>query len=181
MDPLTLRALCGRPIVVARAEGTWTPSAESAAAVEAIRTELRGLGATLVVRSGDDAWCLRPDGDLERFTDAGDLAAIDEETGSAALVVLDADGTVRFSRTLGPRTRLTSTLVEALRTAARSVGVDRGAPFGMSRRDWLLASLVSSFAAVFFDACASRERSATDAVTDASAGIADVQRARRAS
>lgn len=160
MQSVTLRALRGRPIVIVRAEEAWTPASESAADIEAIRAELRGLGAVLVVRSKGVAWCFRPDDDVEWCAEGGDLAALDQETGSAALVVLDADGSVRFCRTLGPRTELTSALVEALRAAGKALTADRTALLAMSRRDWLLASLVTSFAAVFLGACAAHEKAA---------------------
>ena len=158
MQTLSLRGLRGRPVVIVRAEEDWTLPSESAEDIEAIRTELRGLGAVLIVRSKGNAWCLRPDDDIEQRVEGSDVAALDEETGSAALVVLDPDGSVRFCRTLASRRGLTSTLVEALRSAGKAFVAERGAPLAMSRRDWLMASLVASFAAVFLDACASHER-----------------------
>ena len=169
MRTLSLHALRGRHVVLVHAEG-WRLHTEPAEVIDAIRAELRGLGAVLVVRGGGAAWCFRPDDDPERLAEGGDVAGLDEETNRAALVVLDPDGAVRFSRTLAPVRGLGASLADALSTAGRTLAVERRAP-ALSRREWLTASLVAGFALAFLDACAAHEKPAVGVT--APQGIAD--------
>ncbi|HEY6459346.1 MAG TPA: (2Fe-2S)-binding protein [Polyangiaceae bacterium] len=177
MQTLSLRALRGRPVVVARAEHDWAPSAEEPANVEALRAELRGLGAALVVRSMGVAWLLGADDVAEPRLVGSDLSELDAETGSAALVLLDPEGSVRFSRTLAPKRELTAALVDSLRAARSALSARQKLPRTVSRRDWLMTAIVASFAAVFLEACAPRGRSSAGPATATPRGAAQMQHA----
>src|SRR4051812_18401661 len=70
-------------------------------ASEALRAELRGLGATLVVILPDGGILLRPDDAPERLEPAPELwERYDASAERPLFVLLDADGQVRLRRQL---------------------------------------------------------------------------------
>src|SRR5690349_21760386 len=108
-------------------------------ASEALRAELRGLGATLVVILPDGGILLRPDDAPERLEPA---PAMWERYGATAerplFLLLDADGQVRLRRLLERDTDAHRTLLGAMREAGRSF---RHSPRGVSRRELLVSTL----------------------------------------
>ena len=62
-----------QPIVVGFLD-RWSPAAPQE--LDAIRAELRGLGAVLVVLADDGLFVFRPDDDVERFADRLDPKAV---------------------------------------------------------------------------------------------------------
>jgi xanthine dehydrogenase YagT iron-sulfur-binding subunit len=178
---ISTRDFGGAPVVLAFASA-WALGAESSEELDAIRAELRGLGAVLLVLSSTGIWSFRPDDDFERF------AAYDEEVAdeiervakvygaprdadgslSTSVLVVDGSGHVRFrhARAAGAR----PPLAEALGAAGRALAKRAVAPILVSRREWVLASLVAGFALVFFDGCSRREGGAPTLPADAAAG-----------
>jgi xanthine dehydrogenase YagT iron-sulfur-binding subunit len=184
---LCLSAMRGRPVVVAFVDG-WSPRGDDEdgdgdAETAAIRAELRGLGAVLIVLSDTGAWSFRPDDDVERFAPRSDALAsqIDEAARryglsrcasgrrrAPAIFVVDADGIVRFAQSGAARElrEARATLAGALGAAGRALTATAPppapaagratdpSPLTMSRREWVMTSLVAGFALVFADGCA---------------------------
>ncbi len=169
------------PVVLVFA-ADWTLGAESAEELDAIRAELRGLGAVLLVLCRSGIWSFRPDDDFERF------AARDDETTKAIerlatlhgvartsdgsivpnVLVLDGAGNVRFRHTSGSDdATIRPTLAQALNAAGRALARRPPAVILVSRREWVLASLIAGFALVFFDGCFRRETQQPTAPPDA--------------
>ena len=106
----------GRPWVLAFAR-SWSARRESPENMAAIRAELRGLGAVLLVLSDGGAWSFSPDDDVERIAAgggdlAGEIADAARRYGVAgdAVFVIDAAGVVRFAHApTGPLSPLTKT------------------------------------------------------------------------
>jgi hypothetical protein len=155
MRSLSLLALRGRPVVVARAARRWSPRRSSSGDLEALFDALRPLGAVLVVRSDDVVWCVGPGDEVEECWPGQDLDALDAVTADARIVVLDPAGEACFCRTLGPRGSLVEALTAALRTADRYFALADKLPRSIPVQQWLMATMVSSFAAVFREASAS--------------------------
>jgi xanthine dehydrogenase YagT iron-sulfur-binding subunit len=133
----------------------------------AMRAELRGLGAVLVLISPDGVWCFRPDDDLELLASTGEiveaeLAAVFNAYGLAfgkggggpdgALYVIDHQGRVQFQRYAEPGDTL-GELLSALRAAGRALS-EPARPFALSRREVLISSLVAGFTLALIDGCA---------------------------
>ncbi len=155
------------PLVLAFAS-EWTLDAESANDIAAIRAELRGLGAALVVVSDAGLWFFRPDDDVERFERAAPEAhremerlAARHEVGRGAdgrfvpaLFVLDGEGRTRLAfRSFGARTTMHATLAGTLAAAGRELVAARRGRATISRRDLVLAILVSGFALALAQGC----------------------------
>jgi xanthine dehydrogenase YagT iron-sulfur-binding subunit len=146
----------GRPWVLAFARG-WSAGGESAESLAAIRAELRGLGAVLLVLSDGGAWSFSPDDDVERIATggvdlAGEIADAARRYGVAAdaVFVIDAGGVVRFAHvSAGP---LSPSLADALGEAGRALAARTGA-HTFNRREWGLTSLVAGFTAAFLHGC----------------------------
>src|SRR5262245_22392252 len=83
-NPITLAGFRGQPIVVAFLDDD--PDQVAPALWNAVRAELRGLGAVLLLLARRGLWCFRPDDQLELW------APIDE---------LDADDVAAFRRAFG--------------------------------------------------------------------------------
>jgi xanthine dehydrogenase YagT iron-sulfur-binding subunit len=163
---LSLTAADGEPLVLAlfarrgglsRAEGVQGR----------LRAELRGLGAALVLISGDGIWCFRADDELEILATAGDdvadaelakvfaahelRAASGGEDGESAIYIVDHERRVRFAKR-GVRPDLDD-LACALSSGARAF-YSASPSWRLSRRDLLISSLVASFALALVDGCA---------------------------
>jgi xanthine dehydrogenase YagT iron-sulfur-binding subunit len=163
---LCLAALRGRPVVVAFADG-FRPAGESADEVFAIRAQLRGLGAMLVVLSDTGAWSFRPDDDVERFAESSaeldaDIAEAARRYGlppragaaSPAIFVVDGDGVVRFAHAGSTRrAEVLTTLASALDAAGRALTARPTTPLTLTRRELVMSSLVAGFVLAFVDGC----------------------------
>jgi xanthine dehydrogenase YagT iron-sulfur-binding subunit len=107
---------------------------------------------------------------VARIAQSYGLVGVDDWTRAPAVFVIDGDGVVRFAqRRSGLDLDFRSSLAGALELAghamiaksSRSLNVlaDRGSPRDppvvgkLSRRDWLLSSLVAGFALAFVDGC----------------------------
>jgi len=133
---------------------------------EAIRAELRALGAVLVALSPRLLWVFRPE-DERQFLEPAPRPAEDgppalfgqlgvelddtSRTGLRGLFVVDAGGTLRFAHRLPPGERMT--LRSAVEAASRAMVLPPSGRSGSSRREFLLASLVTGFALAIADAC----------------------------
>jgi xanthine dehydrogenase YagT iron-sulfur-binding subunit len=141
-------------------------------ALDALRAELRGLGAAAVIVSADGVWRFRPDDDLQLRAsrdelDPGSLGALRRrygaDEGAMSLFVVDGRGTLRFARTIASiELDAMNTLVEALSSAGRAVtaALPRGASAPsasgaglVSRRELVMTSLLGAFAVVLAEAC----------------------------
>ena len=124
--------------------------------LDAIRAELRGLGAVLVAVSPAGAWAFGPDDDSERIADArGELRACAARWGVGdreAVFVIDGDGVVRFAHLADGA--LGASLGEALGLAGRALLAPSRAL--ISRREWAILGLVTGFSLAFLGACRGR-------------------------
>ena len=133
---------------------------------EAIRAELRALGAVLLALSPDLLWVFRPDDEWQRLEPApcppdggppalfGQFGIAPEGAGGPGLLglfVVDAGGTVRFAHRVGPVERIT--LRTAVEAARRAMSLPLCGRTGASRREFLLASLLTGFALAVAEAC----------------------------
>jgi xanthine dehydrogenase YagT iron-sulfur-binding subunit len=136
--------------------------------VSALRAELRGLGAALVIVTPARAWRFLPDDDFEPCADRdGDSLREryrDRSTrGALSLFVIDAPDSggaerVRFSRTIAPSelgddADPMSMLLLALRSAGRAMIAAPPRPVGVSRRDLVATPLLAAFAVALAEAC----------------------------
>ena len=155
--PLSSSEARGRPWVLAFVR-RWTPGSDAGA----IRAQLRGLGAILVIASDAGVWSFRPDDEVElsagtsprlrrELDDLGARCGVDP--GEDGVFVVDEDGIVRFAQ--APSGELTSALAGALEAAGREL---LGLPprSGITRRDWAVMSLVAGFGLVLFQGCRGR-------------------------
>ncbi|HEY6909557.1 MAG TPA: (2Fe-2S)-binding protein [Myxococcales bacterium] len=117
---------------------------------EALRAELRGLGATLLLLSPETGVLL---GAADEPREVGPQPQLwcAHGAGSAALtvVLLDAQHRVRLRR---EAPEALGTLLAAIRSAGRAV---REAPRGIGRRELLVSSLAVALGAAVLHACAS--------------------------
>jgi xanthine dehydrogenase YagT iron-sulfur-binding subunit len=158
----------GGPVVVALAS-RWDAAAARRHG-DALRAELRGFGATLLVFDGPTLWRIRPDDPIDRVTveEAGaalpsrdaaallGLAGAGEPPPDLSVLLIDPRGHIRFRQveaTTGGDA--VTTLVGALRSAARA---RRGeAPqrlIQLSRRELVLTTLVTALALWIGGGCA---------------------------
>jgi len=147
----------GRPWVLAFVR-RWAPDVDA----DAIRAQLRGLGAILFIVSDAGVWSFRPDDDVELSaapsrTLRRELAVLGTrwgvDPGEDGVFVIDGDGVVRFA--LAPSGELTSTLAGALDAAGRELLGLPPRP-GITRRDWAVMSLIAGFGLVLFAGCRAR-------------------------
>ena len=138
----------------------WSPSHQATEALASIRSELRGLGATLLVLSTDGAWSFAPDDDIELWSPCDamlndDIASAARRFGVArggdAVFVVDDQDIVRFVHT--PETELGISLADALTAAGQAVTTARGPSLTFTRREWAVSSLVAGFAFAFLRGC----------------------------
>jgi xanthine dehydrogenase YagT iron-sulfur-binding subunit len=151
----------------------WSAAAAPPHELHAMRAELRGLGAELVILSGREIWSFRPDDELECHGAGDDAlrdiarAAADFEVApdSDALFVVDGQGVVRFAhRSPEP---LHDRLLAALSSAGEALVGAPAAAVLFTRREWNLTCLVTGFALAFLGGCKNRP-SAPPTTTSAS-------------
>ena len=151
----------GEPRVLAFLRGGL--DREPGEALRAIRAELRGLGAELMVVSPDGIWLMSADDPVEQLTTAGEALAAEVAAaalrygvsdGDDAVFVIDGRGVVRFGHRLAPRpAEVWTQLASALAIAGRAVhGRDRGElrqRVLFTRREWTVTCLVAGCTAAF--------------------------------
>jgi len=151
------------------------PRWPSAMPGEALRAELRGLGATLVVLTPEGGLLLRPDDDPELLCPAPELwRQHGAREAAPVLVLLDAQGRVRLRRSLDAAADAEAALGRALREAGRAM---RATPRGVGRRELLVAALAAAITAAVLDACAGaqrREEESPQKLSAPGAGMVDV-------
>jgi len=155
----------GQPLVLVFARNWGEPSP---ATLEAIRAELRGLGAALLVLGLHSLFCFRPDDELEEVeptavleagvgklfeqyeVDPGALAA-----GQLTLCVLDATGRLRFRRTADAADGIPEALLRALQIAGKTAisGPADARDWLIKRREVVVLSLLGALALVLADGC----------------------------
>jgi len=152
--PLSSSEARGRPWVLAFAR-RWTPGRDA----EAIRAQLRGLGAILFIVSDTGVWSFRPDDDIELSLGPSrrlrrEIAALAARCGVGArddgVFVIDGDGIVQFA--LAPSGELSATLAGALDAAGRELLGLPPRP-GITRREWAVMSMVAGFGVALFAGC----------------------------
>ena len=137
----------------------------------AIRAELRGLGAELVVVSPVGVWRVRADDPLEPLAEAGDALVAEVAAapngygvrpGDDAVFVIDGRGVVRFTHRIQQRGDVWSRLGEALAIAGRGVRArdvhDARQHVMFTRREWAVTCLVAGCATAFLAGCKEQER-----------------------
>ncbi len=133
----------------------WTPGVDA----DAIRAQLRGLGAILFIVSDAGVWSFRPDDDSARPSPrlSGALADLGARFGVTAgddgVFVVDGDGIVRFAH--APSDDLTASLAGALDAAGRQLLASPPRP-GITRREWAVMSLVAGFGLALVAGCRGR-------------------------
>jgi xanthine dehydrogenase YagT iron-sulfur-binding subunit len=150
---------------------THRMAAVQAPVLAELRARLRGLGATLRVVCETGELCLRPDDQLEmQLSDRNDRAfartcrawGVDRNAlraGALCVFVIDAEGATRFSHTCDNAADPLPLLAEALSEALRARGrVTPGARFEITRRELLVASLISALAGSLSYGCTRPER-----------------------
>jgi len=145
--------------------------------LHAIRAQLRGLGAGLIVLSPEGVWSMSADDPPEQVAAhsdelAGDVAATARQYGVGdgdAVFVIDGAGMVRFAhhpaQPIGP---VYDTLAAALAIAGKAMharaalGARQQVLF--TRREWTVTCLVTGFATALFAGCKESPRAPPDRV-----------------
>jgi len=155
------------PRVLAFVRG-WSAERESPDSLQALRAQLRGLGAELTVLSETGVWSFRPDDEIEELGVYSDRLATDVELAAAlygvrgageGVFVIDGKGLVRFAhRSDRP---FASTLAEALATAHQAMRRRSQTERVMfTRREWALTCLVTGCALAFLGNCKQQDKPA---------------------
>jgi xanthine dehydrogenase YagT iron-sulfur-binding subunit len=165
---LDLRSFAGQPVVLGFWDAGWMGDlrADDPAWVKA-RAELRGLGAVLLVLCDGGLWLFSPDDELEVIAPPGSLSPDDVGALRAwvghrqiggGIFILDGQLEVRAAQAVMPGSLEAPTpfaaLVDALAAAGRTLAHAQATPFTLSRRQFVVSSLVVALAAAFADACA---------------------------
>jgi xanthine dehydrogenase YagT iron-sulfur-binding subunit len=158
----------GGPVVVVIAREFDLPNA---ADLDALRAELRGLGATMIALVEGRVVRLRPDDapdelrpDAPNWLGLGDPfelfgAAAEVERGAAVVLLVDAESRVRARHELEASRRPASALVSALRATADAIHAEAsharaaGVAIKLTRREVVTAALVAAFAVVLGEGC----------------------------
>jgi len=160
--PVTLDRFRGQPVVLALSSGpletSWKNEGDPCRglaendSLAAVRAELRGLGAVLLLVFDDGALCLGPEDEVWRIgsgdaRDAADRAGMRARygvpAGATGLFIIDGDRRLRFSYIeVAPRHGTLHTIAAAL-SATGPIDVSR---FTLSRRELVVSSLAAAFA-----------------------------------
>lgn len=167
--PLGPAGFCGQPLLVAHAR-QWTPKQPAA---RRLRSELRGLGTTLVLLTPVRIFCLEPvrafgepDGtepqiDREAFQalfqpaqrcGTSPLSDSRSEHGVLHIALLNPSAQLVWSHSVEAELPPAEALIEALSGARRRLQQSSGRTFAVTRAE-LVASLVGAFSMTFGDAC----------------------------
>jgi len=161
---ITFESFDGQPVVLAFVP-TWLPGRGADGTTRSLRAQLRGLGAVLVMVSDERVWTFRPDDDVELEASGPDLDGrclaklrarygLQPDTRHAfGLFVVDGKKALRFAH-LAPRSETDplQTLVEALEAAGRKM-LTGTSEVRLSRRELVVASMVTAFASVVLEGC----------------------------
>ena len=165
-----LEELRGRTAVLAFVD-RWSPDDSNA---DAIRAELRGLGAVLVVFARKGAWRFSPDDDIELWSPGGagreEAARVYGVNGKSELIVLDDEGAVRFRGAGGDA----ASLAAGLGAAGRAL-IASGPSLTLTRRELLLASLAAGFGLMLLDGRAHARPATPPAPAGAISGEVDLK------
>ncbi len=151
----------GGPVVIALAAARLTYDAATTG--PALRAELRGLGATLIVGDPGGYWRLRPDDPVDvlelgtgnRFEQFG-VVSRGEPTPWLAVLVIDAVGAIRFRHVehAVPATGAMAILLDALRASGHALRAGRKEPLlPITRRELIIGSMVTAFGVALASAC----------------------------
>ncbi len=167
--PVSLERFGGQPIVLALCTGPLATSWRGDVALErgavrdddglgAVRAELRGLGAVLLLVFDDGALCFGPEDEAWSIgpgdaRDAADRAAMRARygvsPGATGLFVIDGERRLRFSYIeVAPRNGTLHTIAGAL-SATGHIDMSR---FTLSRRELVVSSLAAAFALTLIEA-----------------------------
>jgi xanthine dehydrogenase YagT iron-sulfur-binding subunit len=160
-DPVPLVDPRGGPVVLVMSSDAV---AYDVAAGDALRAELRGLGASLVVSDAGGTWRMQPDDPVDRLAIDGDrFAELAAMAGGAPLpwltvLVVDATGSVRFrhvERTApaGGDDLALAAVLDALRASARAARAGGSKWLPINRRDLIVGSMVAAFGLVLASGC----------------------------
>ncbi len=139
----------------------------------------RTEGAALLAISPGGLWFFRPDDEVQCFAGAESLDAQELSTlrrrfsvpeGTAAVFILDDSQTIRFGTIARGSEPTFVTLVEALSRAGREVLDTQASRFTLTRRQFVLDSLIASFTLAFLDGTRGRALAATAPPTESAAG-----------
>ncbi|MDB4941901.1 MAG: Periplasmic aromatic aldehyde oxidoreductase, iron-sulfur subunit YagT [Labilithrix sp.] len=184
-EPLTLASLHGQPVVLAFL-GRWSPERAPRGELAALRAELRGLGAVLVVLSEAGLFLFRPDDEVERFATSDELASegLDDALRAygvrpcariatrPSLFVIDGQRVLRFAhRWTGDDAIGLEALTTALGHAGRALLTPAAPAALLSRRELAVSGLVAGLSMLLLDGC-DRPAPAVDAGPAASSGAA---------
>jgi xanthine dehydrogenase YagT iron-sulfur-binding subunit len=147
-----------------------------AATLRAIRAQLRGLGAELVVLSSSGVWRLRPDDPVEQLALPGESLAAEiavaarhygVHDGGDAVFVIDGGGVMRFAHRPAQRIQaMFATLETALGIAVETLNargtLDMVQRVLFTRREWTVTSLVVGCATALFAGCRESRRPPVD-------------------
>ena len=165
----------GQPRVLAFAHA-WSFAHEPPAAIRAIRTQLRGLGAELLVLSQGGLWLVRADDAVDQLVgpaeDGSHRLATEVRAAAArygvpdgrdAVFVIDGCGIVRFTYRPDDEQRpVCATLAEALATAGSTLHAQDDHVIRQrvlfNRREWTVTCLVAGCATAFLSACKEQPR-----------------------
>jgi hypothetical protein len=157
---VTLERFRGQPIVLALSSGAGElpEEARNDGALEAVRAELRGLGAVLLLISDDGVLAFGPEDEICRVGrgDARDAAGRGEvrarygvPPGATGLFVIDGDLRLRFSHVAAASEGGALPTIAAALAAAGHIDVHR---FTLSRRELVVSSLAAGFALALLQA-----------------------------
>ena len=155
----------GQPVVLVFAADWGEPSRET---LDAVRAELRGLGAALLVLSQVSWFCFRPDDELEvveptaalssgvsKLLEQYEVKPAALAAGRLTLCLLDEQGAVRFRSTTDVAGDIPKALLSALQNAGKStVSVTEAKSDELvSRREVVMLSLLGALAVMMADGC----------------------------
>lgn len=154
-----------QPIVLVCA-ATW--GAPEHTLLEAIRAELRVLGAALVVTTPERSFCFRPDSDFEeplpaRLAQKSGRFVLHRRYGLPlgeppllTLTLLDERGAMRVQASTDSVDGVAAAVLSTLRSAGMNVRADERVL--LSRREVVLSSLMAAFALPFAESCKPHEK-----------------------
>jgi xanthine dehydrogenase YagT iron-sulfur-binding subunit len=176
---LTLASFGGEAVVVGFFDGVDFPGGVDPAELDRARAELRALGAALLAISPGGLWFFRPDDEVQCFAGAASLDAQELSTlrnrfsvpeGAAAVFILDDRQNIRFGTIAGGSEPTFVSLVEALSMAGREILEAPTSRFTLTRRQFVLDSLIASFSLAFLDGSRGGARAATALPPESAAG-----------
>jgi xanthine dehydrogenase YagT iron-sulfur-binding subunit len=153
-------------MVVAFVPGAVALTSERTSSVlDALRADLRGLGAALLLFTDDGVWQFRADDEAllcagRADLDEASLGQLRQRFGATqdamSLLIVDPTGALRFTRaTACTPAQAMETLSTALATAGRLV-IAAPRAVTLSRRDLVLTTLLGAFAVVLSEAACTR-------------------------